>query len=168
MLSISIVIIILHIQKCFEKLLHSFNWSKQTVNIFEMYSCDLNWSLQNVLKMHVKHLFFSIPPLYPFYTPCFFLHEDLKRPRQWLLWTFKSQQRYLEVSTRSNDDFQTVFELIQDILESIFDIVLWQRQTTPSTMKLEEISIPLKTQHSSKFCAFKNHFLCLKCFWKVF
>ena len=171
MLSLSVEIIIFHIQKRFEKLLDSLNWSKQTVNIFEMYSCDINWSLQKVLKMHVKHLFFSIPlytpSLYPFYTPCSFLHEDLKRPRQWLLWTFKPQQRYLQVSTKSNDYFQTVFDVIQNILESIFDIVMWQRQITSSTMKLLEFSIPLKNQHLSKFCAFKNHFLCFKCFWKV-
>ena len=171
MLSLSVEIIIFHIQIRFEKLLDSLNWSKQTVNIFEMYSCDINWSLQKVLKMHVKHLFFSIvlyTSLYPFSIPLVFFHEELTWPRQWLLGTSKSQQRYLEVSTRSNDDFQTVFGLIQDILESIFDIVLWHRQTTPSTMKLEKISIPLKNQHSSKFCAFKNHFSCFKCFWKVF
>ena len=30
----------------------------------------------------------------------------------------------VEVSTRPTGDFQTVFEVIQDILESIFDIVL--------------------------------------------
>ena len=132
MLSLSVEKIYFHIPKRFEKLLNLFNWSKQTVNIFKMDSRDLNWSLQSNLKMHVKRLFFLYPsiPLIipPYYTPCFFVHRVLKLPRQRLLWTFKSQQRYVDVSTGSNDDFKTVFEAIWNILESFFDIMLRQRQ----------------------------------------
>ena len=130
--SLSVEKIYFHIPKRFEKLLNLFNWSKQTVNIFKMDSRDLNWSLQSNLKMHVKRLFFLYPsiPLIipPYYTPCFFVHRVLKLPRQRLLWTFKSQQRYVDVSTGSNDDFKTVFEVIQNISESIFDIALRQLQ----------------------------------------
>ena len=57
-----------------------------------------------------------------------FFHKGFKLPRQQLLWTFKSQQRYLEVFTGFNDDFKTVFEAIWNILESFFDIMLRQRQ----------------------------------------
>ena len=40
-------------------------------------------------------------------------------------------------------------------------------KTNSSTMKLLEISIPLKTHHLRNFSAFKNNFLCFRCFWKV-
>ena len=130
--SLSVEKIYFHIPKRFEKLLNLFNWSKQTVNIFKMDSRDLNWSLQSNLKMHVKRLFFLYPsiPLIipPYYTPCFFVHRVLKLPRQRLLCTLKSQQRYLEVSTRLHDEFGTVFEAIQIISEPVLDVKLRQRQ----------------------------------------
>ena len=118
-------------------------------------------------------LYPSIPSLYtPLYTPCFFLHEDLKRPRQWLLWTFKSQQRYLEVSTRSNDDFQTVFELIQDILESIFYVVSWQRQNQLGNHEIaRNFYTPKKTAFKLVLCFQKSFFMLqmlLKIFFNVF
>ena len=47
---------------------------------------------------------------------------------QRLLRTFRSQQRYLEVSPRLNDEFGTVFEAIQIILEPVLDVKLRQRQ----------------------------------------
>ena len=65
-----------------------------------------------------------IPPLYPL----FFLHNDFKLLRQRLLWIWKSQQRYLEVSAGCNGDFRTVFEVIHNLLSSMFNIALWKRQ----------------------------------------
>ena len=47
---------------------------------------------------------------------------------QRLLRTFRSQQRYLEVSPRLKDEFGTVFEAIQIILEPVLDVKLRQRQ----------------------------------------
>ena len=48
----------------------------------------------------------------------------------WLLWTFKSQQMYLQLKYLRNPMviLKRVFEVIQNILESIFDIALRQRQ----------------------------------------
>ena len=78
-------------------------------------------------------LIFSIPlytPNYtlPDYTPYCFPLRELQLPRQRLLQTLRSQQRYLEVSARSKDEFEASFEVIQIIFGSIFDIKLRQRQ----------------------------------------
>ena len=84
------------------------------------------------MKFHVKRLFFLYPsiPLIipPYYTPYCFPHRELKLSLQRLLRTFRSQQRYLEVSTGLSDDFETVFETIWNILEPIFDISSRQGQ----------------------------------------
>ena len=72
---------------------------------------------------------FSIPLIIPpYYTPYCFPHRELKLSLQRLLRTFRSQQRYLEVSPRLNDEFGTVFEAIQIILEPVLDVKLRQRQ----------------------------------------
>ena len=75
---------------------------------------------------------FSIPIYTPNYTPLLypllFPHRELKLSLQRLLRTFRSQQRYLEVSPRFNDEFGTVFEAIQIILEPVLDVKLRQRQ----------------------------------------
>ena len=76
----------------------------------------------------------SIPLLYPSLYPPIYLNKLLKRPLQRLLWTFMSQQRYLQVSTRFKDHFKTVFEAIRDRFESIFEIVL--RQPSMASKKL--------------------------------
>ena len=69
-----------------------------------------------------------IPLLYPTLYPLFFLYSDFRLFRQRLLWIFKSQQRYLEVSAGCNGDFRTVFKVMHNILSSMFNIALWQRQ----------------------------------------
>ena len=85
--------------------------------------------------MHVKHLFFLytsmrliIHLIIHLLYALFFSHSGLQLPRQRLLGTFKSQQRYLEVSAGPSDDFETVFETIWNILEPIFDISSRQGQ----------------------------------------
>ena len=75
---------------------------------------------------------FSIPQIITlYYTPYCFPHRELKLSLQRLLRTFRSQQRYLEVSPRLNDEFGTVFEAIQIILEPVLDVKLRQRQNHP-------------------------------------
>ena len=86
-------------------------------------------------EMSCQTSIFSIPhytPNYtPYYTPYCFPHREFKLSLQRLLRTFRSQQRYLEVSPRLNDEFGTVFEAIQIILEPVLDVKLRQRQNHP-------------------------------------
>ena len=80
-------------------------------------------------EISCQTLIFSIPLIIPpHYTPYCFPLRELQLPRQRLLRTFRSQQRYLEVSARSKDEFEASFEVIQIIFGSIFDIKLRQRQ----------------------------------------
>ena len=86
-------------------------------------------------EISCQTLIFSIPLYTPNYTPLLypllFPHREVKLALQRLLRTFWSQQRYLEVSTSSKDEFGTVFEAIQIILEPFLDVKLRQRQNHP-------------------------------------
>ena len=115
--------------------------------------------LENTCKTPI----FSIPPYTPLYTPLIYLNKLLKRPLQRLLWTFMSQQRYLQVSTRFKDHFKTVFEAIRDsfdlILETIWnscdDHEISRNFYTPSKLAIWASFLPEKINFRALNCSEK-------------
>ena len=113
----------------------------------------------------MPNAYFLYTPNYtPHYTPYCFPLRELQLPRQRLLRTFRSQQRYLEVSTRSKNEFEASFEVIQISFGSIFDIRLRQRQNHPVD---HEISWNFYTSSKGDLVMVKNHFYVPKRFEKL-
>ena len=110
-------------------------------------------------------LIFSIPLYTPNYTPPVYASIPLAfgfvSDFYGLSRHNKGIQKYLRDQTMSFKEFSKACRIF---LNQFSTCCCGNVKTTSSTMKLLEISIPLKTHHLRNFSAFKNHFLCFKCF----